>query len=101
MVARPNLQQPLVRFEKFGDSSLNFTIVTLVKNIGKRYDVISDINFAIDEKFREHNIEIPFQQRDLHIRSNTSNAETVMPELFKERKSEIEEVSSEDDESVK
>ena len=101
VVARPNLQQPLVRFEEFGDSSLNFTIVTLVKNIGKRYDVISDINFAIDEKFREHNIEIPFPQRDLHIRSNASNAETVIPELFKERKGEIEELGSEDDELVK
>jgi small-conductance mechanosensitive channel len=30
---------------------------------------ISDLNFAIDKIFRENNIEIPFPQRDLHIRS--------------------------------
>ena len=30
---------------------------------------ISGINFAIDKKFRKHDIEIPFPQRDLHIRS--------------------------------
>ena len=92
IVARPNLQQPNVRFKSFGDSSLNFMIVALTKNINKRFDVISDINFSIDEKFREHNIEIPFPQRDLHIRSNTSSADTVMPELFKARKGEATEV---------
>jgi small-conductance mechanosensitive channel len=31
--------------------------------------VISDLNFAIDKIFRENNIQIPFPQRDLHIRS--------------------------------
>jgi small-conductance mechanosensitive channel len=30
---------------------------------------ISDLNFAIDKMFRENNIEIPFPQRDLHVRS--------------------------------
>ena len=29
----------------------------------------SNINFAIDAKFREYDIEIPFPQRDLHVRS--------------------------------
>jgi len=29
----------------------------------------SDLNFAIEEKLREAGIEIPFPQRDLHIRS--------------------------------
>jgi small-conductance mechanosensitive channel len=27
------------------------------------------MNFAIEKKLREHDIEIPFPQRDLHIRS--------------------------------
>jgi small-conductance mechanosensitive channel len=29
----------------------------------------SDINFAIDEKFRKNHIVIPFPQRDLHLKS--------------------------------
>jgi len=94
IVARPNLQQPLVRFKNFGDSSLDFTIVALAKNINKRFDIISDINFEIDKKFRENNIEIPFPQRDLNIRSESNSAETIIPEIFKERKGEIEEVIS-------
>jgi small-conductance mechanosensitive channel len=29
----------------------------------------SKVNFAIDGAFRKYNIEIPFPQRDLHLRS--------------------------------
>ena len=37
----------------------------------RRYQ--SDLNFAIDKKFREAGIEIPFPQRDLNIRSGILN----------------------------
>jgi small-conductance mechanosensitive channel len=33
------------------------------------YRILSDINCAIVRKFRERDIEIPFPQRDLHVRS--------------------------------
>ena len=36
----------------------------------------SDLNFAIEEKLREAGIEIPFPQRDLHIRSGTLPSKT-------------------------
>jgi small-conductance mechanosensitive channel len=59
-----------VRFMAFGDSSLNFELrvwsTTLVHRKGR---LISALNFAIYDKFKEYNIEIPFPQRDLHIRS--------------------------------
>jgi small-conductance mechanosensitive channel len=29
----------------------------------------SEMNFIIDQKLRENDIEIPFPQRDLHVRS--------------------------------
>jgi small-conductance mechanosensitive channel len=35
----------------------------------------SDLNFAIEQKFREAGIEIAFPQRDLHIRSGTLKVE--------------------------
>jgi small-conductance mechanosensitive channel len=35
----------------------------------------SDLNFAIEEKLREAGIEIPFPQRDLHIRSGSVRVE--------------------------
>lgn len=65
-----NEPKAFVRFENFGDSSLDFTLFFwsfdnfLVENIK------SDLRFAIDQKFRENNITIPFPQRDLHIKSD-------------------------------
>ncbi|MGW8248023.1 MAG: mechanosensitive ion channel family protein, partial [Acidiferrobacterales bacterium] len=61
--------EPFVLFFGFGDSSLNFELRVFIKNIDKRLRVISDLNFAIDAAFREAGIEIPFPQRDVHIRS--------------------------------
>ncbi|MFK8054037.1 MAG: mechanosensitive ion channel domain-containing protein [Woeseiaceae bacterium] len=58
---------PRALFMGFGDSSLDFELRVRIRRIEKRYSVISDINFAIDKAFREHNISIPFPQRDLHL----------------------------------
>lgn len=64
---------PYVLFTEFGDSSLNFELRCFIPDIDRRRRIISDINFAIDAAFREHGIEIPFPQRDLHIRDNGKN----------------------------
>lgn len=60
---------PKVLFREFGDSSLNFELRCFIRNIDRRLDTSSDLNFAIEKALREANIEIPFPQRDLHIRS--------------------------------
>lgn len=70
---------PFVLFIEFGDSSLNFELRCFVANIDRRRRVISDINFAIDEAFREHGIEIPFPQRDIHIRKNAADTGASIP----------------------
>jgi len=67
--------KPKVLFLRFGESSLDFELRVYVQNIDERLNVISDLNFAIDKIFRDNNIEIPFPQRDIHIRS--------MPDSFK------------------
>jgi small-conductance mechanosensitive channel len=68
---------PAVRFLEFGDSSLNFELrvwsSSLVHRKGK---LISDLNFAILEIFRENNIEIPFPQRDIHIRTQAPSTDS-------------------------
>jgi small-conductance mechanosensitive channel len=61
---------PTVYFESFGDSSLNFELGVWTETMThspRRFR--SDLNFAIERKFREHQIEIPFPQRDLNLRS--------------------------------
>ena len=61
--------KPKAWFREFGDSSLNFMLLFWIPNAAVKYDVISEINFAIDAGFRKNGIEIPFPQRDLHLRS--------------------------------
>ena len=61
---------PSVFFSGFGASSLDFELAVWTSEMAqspRRFT--SNINFAIDAKFREYDIEIPFPQRDLHVRS--------------------------------
>lgn len=60
---------PVVQFVAFGDNSLNFELKVYVREVAKRYMVRSDINFAIDAAFREHQVNIPFPQRELWFRN--------------------------------
>jgi small-conductance mechanosensitive channel len=61
---------PEVWFVGFGDSSLNFELLVWMNiRIHPRSKVASDLYFAIFEAFKSAGIEIPFPQRDLHIRS--------------------------------
>lgn len=62
--------EPMVRFDKFGDSSLDFELIYWVDGPFERWISLSELNFAIDKIFREHDINIPFPQRDLHIRTS-------------------------------
>tara|TARA_B110000503_G_scaffold142170_1_gene238105 strand:- start:6627 stop:7514 length:888 start_codon:yes stop_codon:yes gene_type:complete len=62
--------KPFVRFLDFGDSSLNFEIHFWSKEVWRIEFIKSRMRFAIDKKFREHNVTIPFPQRDLHLRSS-------------------------------
>jgi small-conductance mechanosensitive channel len=60
---------PRVLFRGFGDSALNFEVRFFIRNVDQRIATLSDLNFAIAKGLREANIEIPFPQRDLHLRS--------------------------------
>lgn len=61
--------EPRIFFVEFGDSSLNFRILAYVNDLMERFATLSDLHFAIDDAFRENNVEIPFPQRDLHVRT--------------------------------
>ncbi len=61
--------KPKTWFREFGDSSLNFTLLCWIPDAIDKFDVVSEVNHAIDKAFRENGIEIPFPQRDLHLRS--------------------------------
>ena len=59
---------PTVFFLGFGDSSLNFEIRAFVAQPAHRLLVLHELHMALDRVLREHNIEIPFPQRDLHLK---------------------------------
>jgi small-conductance mechanosensitive channel len=63
-------RDPAVRFVEYGDNSINFELLFWidVRRTARRR-VRSALYFEIFEAFRKAEIEIPFPQRDLHIRS--------------------------------
>jgi potassium efflux system protein len=60
---------PSVYFVDFGDSSLDFEIRAFVGAFDKRLSTRHAIHTAVEQALRAAGIEIPFPQRDLHIRS--------------------------------
>lgn len=63
------LPKPMVLFQEFGDSSLNFSLRFWVSNIDDWLQLKSDITTAVYHILKEAGIEIPFPQRDLHVKS--------------------------------
>ena len=58
---------PFVRFNDFGESSLEFQIFFWTDESFYVENIKSDLRFEIDKKFRENNVQIPFPQTDVHI----------------------------------
>jgi len=62
--------EPYIRFEGFGDSSLNFDVLVWTSEYIDRPKILrSELYYEIFAKFKENNIEIPFPQRDIHLKS--------------------------------
>ena len=67
-----NTPKPFVRFIDFGNSSLDFELFFWSVNNFYVENIKSDLRFLIDKKFRENKIQIPFPQRDIHIRTDAT-----------------------------
>ena len=61
--------EPRVRFRAFGDSSLNFELLGWIASPADRGRVQHELNCAIYKALGRERIEIPFPQRDLHVRT--------------------------------
>lgn len=60
---------PQVFFLGFGDSSLDFEVRVFLRTFEDRFPVRHQLHTEINKALAEAGIEIPFPQRDLHIRS--------------------------------
>jgi small-conductance mechanosensitive channel len=70
---------PEVIFKDFGNSSLDFQLrVWTAAQVQTPARLKSDLYFAIFRVFAENNIEIPFPQRDLHLRSVSAEVKQAL-----------------------
>ncbi len=74
-------REPDVWLVEYGDSSLNFLLLVWVNRQGARRPTRtrSAYLWALETKLTEHGIEIPFPQRDLHLRSGWPDAQQPAP----------------------
>jgi small-conductance mechanosensitive channel len=64
-----NKPEPLVLFQGFGESSLDFELRFWTDNFTTWMALKSEITLQVEEAIKKAKIEIPFPQRDLHVRS--------------------------------
>lgn len=64
---------PSALFAGFGDSSLDFQLRVFLASRDDYPALLNDLNTRIDEQFKEAGFEIPFPQRDLHLRSSVES----------------------------
>ncbi len=72
---------PSVYFMEFGASSLDFELRCFIHDINSSLSAKSDLRFAIFKALKEANIEIPFPQQDVYIRSMAAPDKPMQPEL--------------------
>jgi potassium efflux system protein len=72
-------RESIVLFLGFGDNALHLELRCFIKDIVDRLLVKSDLYFAIDDMLRKNSIEIPFPQRQIHVKQSDL-ANSVRPE---------------------
>jgi small-conductance mechanosensitive channel len=76
---------PIVDFQKFADSALDFTLVVWIKNVIRIRQINSDLHHQVFEKLAQEQITIAFPQRDVHIYEPSKQApKKVIEEVVEE-----------------
>ena len=75
---------PWVGFDNFGADGLEFVLIAIVSDVNKIGDARSDLRFRIFKAFKAAGIEMPYAQRDIHLR-DLDGVKTVLVRLAEER----------------
>lgn len=67
--------EPRVRFRKFGESSLDVELLCWIDKPVDRGRIQHELNCAVYKAFAANNVQIPFPQRDLHVRTMPAAAD--------------------------
>ena len=73
-------RKPDVLFQEFGESALHLILRVWTRDYTTRPGVLrSELNYAVCKKFREHGIEIPYPQHDIHIKDGGLTVVSPLP----------------------
>lgn len=61
-----DINQPVVRFNKFNDSSLDFSLWVYVRDYGAQFKVKTDMRIIMYEEFKKYDIRIPWPIRTVY-----------------------------------
>ncbi len=59
--------KPFVYFQSFGDNALLLELRCVIDSVDYRISTLSELHYAINRKFREAGMEIPYPQQDVHL----------------------------------
>lgn len=62
-----SLEEPVMRINTFGDSSINFSLIVFLKEYGDQNQVKHILYKAIHKAYKEEHIEIPYPIRTVHL----------------------------------
>ncbi len=62
---------PVAYFMSFGDSALEVMLIAWVADYRQKFSITDEINLAIQKRFAQEAIAIPFPQRDVHLYQKT------------------------------
>jgi small-conductance mechanosensitive channel len=80
-----DINQPVVRFNKFNDSSLDFTMWVYVRDYGSQYKTKTDIRMIMYDEFKKYDIRIPWPIRTVYQGDEKRESEEIS-RLDEERK---------------
>lgn len=72
--------ETIVLFDEYGESSLNFYLVVWTTDYINRPRILkSELYYEIFRRFKKEGVEIPFPQRDLHLKSGFDQENLIKP----------------------
>ena len=72
-----DINQPVVRFNKFNDSSLDFSLWVYVRDYGSQFKTKTDMRMIMYEEFKKYDIRIPWPIRTIYEGNEKREAEEI------------------------
>lgn len=90
-----DINQPVVRFNQFNDSSLDFSLWVYVRDYGAQFKTKTDMRIIMYEEFKRYDIRIPWPIRTVY-QGDEKHEQEEIDKLAKERERVIDEFGTGD-----